>query len=55
MKRYFAEYEKFLNREFDHPETGTKTSLRKCFWLQAEKLARTIQDNGDYIPFAMEI
>lgn len=55
IKRYFAEYEKFLNREFDHSETGTKTSLRKCFWLQAEKLARTIQDNTVYVPFSLEL
>ena len=55
MKRYFAEYEKYLNREFDHPRIGTKTSLRKCFWLQAEKLARTIQDNVAYVPFSLEI
>ncbi len=54
MKRYFAEYEKFLNREFDHNETGTKTTLRKCFRFQAEKLARVLQDNGSYIPFSME-
>nr|CBX29216.1 hypothetical protein N47_J01970 [uncultured Desulfobacterium sp.] len=55
MKRYFAEYEKHLNREFNHNETGTKTTLRKCFRHQAEKLAGTLQDNSPYVPFKMEI
>lgn len=55
MKRYFAEYEKFLNREVDHSKTGIKTSLRKCFRLQAEILARTVQSNDKYFPFVLEI
>lgn len=53
MKRYFAEYEKFINREFDYSKTGTKMTLRKCFRFQAEKLARALQDNGSYVPFSM--
>jgi len=51
MKRYFAEYENSLNREFTHAETGEKTTLRKCFRSQAERMARTIQDDLPYVPF----
>jgi CRISPR-associated protein Cas1 len=54
MKRYFREYEKYLNREFTHPETGNKTTLRKCLRIQAEKLAAFINGEREYIPFRLE-
>ena len=54
MKRYFAEYEKYLNREFDRAGAGGKTSLRKSFRFQAENLARALQEDGVYMPFALE-
>jgi len=53
MKRYFAEYEKMLNTEFLHPQTGENTTLRKCFRIQAERLAATIQKDTEYVPFQM--
>ncbi len=40
-----------LNQEFMHPETGTAT-LRKCFRLQAEKMATVIRDDNPYLPFS---
>lgn len=55
LKRYFVEYEGTLNKEFIHPETKEKTTYRKCFRLQAEKLASSLQNDGPYIPFELEI
>ncbi|HQU32623.1 MAG: CRISPR-associated endonuclease Cas1 [Planctomycetia bacterium] len=55
LKRYFVEYEGTLHNEFIHPETQEKTTHRKCFRLQAEKLASCIQQNSPYLPFEVEI
>ncbi len=55
LKRYFVEYEGTLNNEFIHPETKEKTTYRKCFRLQAEKLASSLQNNSPYMPFEVEI
>jgi len=55
MKKYFVEYEKYLSREFKHPETGENTTLRKCFRIQAEKLAGFIKGGTAYTPFKLEI
>ncbi len=55
LKRYFVEYEGTLHNEFIHPETQEKTTYRKCFRLQAEKLASCIQQNSPYLPFEVEI
>jgi len=55
LKRYFTEYETMLNHEFMHPKTKENTTFRKCFRLQAENLASTIQNGSPYIPFALEI
>lgn len=51
MKKYFAEYEKYFAREFKHPETGDLTTLRKCFRIQAEKMANFIKGGVEYSPF----
>lgn len=55
LKRFFVEYEGTLNNEFIHPETKEKTTYRKCFRLQAEKLAVTLQNDIPYVPFELEI
>ncbi len=55
MKKYFMEYEKYINHEFKHPETSENTTLRKCLRIQAEKLAGFIKGDNLYIPFKMEI
>jgi CRISPR-associated protein Cas1 len=55
LKRYFTEYETMLNHEFIHPKTKENTSFRKCFRIQTENLASTIQNDSPYIPFALEI
>lgn len=55
LKKYFAEYEDYINREFPHPETKEKTSFRKCFRIQIEKLAVCVKGEKDYSPFCAEI
>lgn len=55
LKRYFQEYEQHLNHIFTHPETKQNTSFRKCFRIQAEKLAFIIQNDDTYVPFSTEI
>jgi CRISPR-associated protein Cas1 len=54
MKKYFMEYEKYLNREFIHPEREEKTTVRKCFKIQAEKLAKHIKGEAEYSAFLIE-
>ena len=54
MKRYFSEYETYLNREFKHPYTGENTTLRKCFRIQAERLAGHINGGAAYMPFLQQ-
>lgn len=53
MKRFFREYEDLVTYEFNHPDTGEKTTLRKCFRIQIERLASSVRDGKDYIPFLM--
>ncbi|MCL6584837.1 MAG: CRISPR-associated endonuclease Cas1 [bacterium] len=55
LKRYFVEYEKMLTHEFTHPQTEEKTTFRKCFRLQIERLASTIQNNIAYFPFLLRV
>ncbi|GAN31776.1 CRISPR-associated Cas1 family protein [Candidatus Brocadia sinica JPN1] len=55
LKRYFVEYEAMLNREFVRQETRENTTFRKCFRLQAERLASSIQNTIPYIPFEFGI
>ena len=54
MKRYFAEYERMIDREFIHPETKETSTLRKAFRFQAEKMAHVLQDDRPYIPFILD-
>ncbi len=54
IKRYFAEYENWLTREFARADSGEKTTLRKCFRSQAELMMRTVQDDESYSSFCME-
>ncbi len=55
MKKYFAEYEDFINHEFIHPEIKQKTSFRKCFRIQIENLSASINGAKEYSPFLLEI
>ena len=55
MKRYFAEYDDFMNAEFIHPDTMEKTTFRKCFRIQIERLASCVKGEREYLPFYMEV
>lgn len=55
LKHYFVEYENFLNKEFVHHYTKEKTTLRKCFRIQAENLASSIKTDTPYVPFLLKI
>lgn len=57
LKRYFDQYERFLNQEFQCPSSGRGTTFRKCFRQQAEALARTLDDPVEvpYRPFQLEV
>ena len=52
LKRYFADYERFMNREMAYPgaETG-RTTLRACLRAQSEALATALRDNTSFEPF----
>jgi CRISPR-associated protein Cas1 len=54
MKRYFAAYEDFLAEEFKDPETGERTTARRCFRRQGEKLAACLKQTGEYRPFVWQ-
>lgn len=51
MRTYFEYYEKFLNQEFSHYQTDESVTFRKCFRIQAEKLAKAITKRAEYQPF----
>lgn len=53
IKKYFLEYERYMSTEFKHPETSENTTIRKCFRIQAEKLANLIKYDTDYVPFRL--
>jgi CRISPR-associated protein Cas1 len=55
LKKYFAEYEDFINHEFTHPETKEKTCFRKCWRIQIENLASCIKLDKEYRPFFFAI
>lgn len=55
LKRYFAHYERYLAREFTHPDTNETSTLRKCFRLQAERLSNTIRGGAPYATFNLEV
>jgi len=52
LKRYFSEYEKFLNREFQR--SGETVTFRKAFRLQAQNMAKVISEDKPYIPFGTD-
>lgn len=54
LKKYFAQYEEQMNREFRDAESGETTTLRKRFRAQAEKLRSYIKGGAEYEPFRLE-
>lgn len=55
LKRYFSQYESFVNRETGRPQTGGKTSFRALFRRQAETMAKAIRETSGYTPFILEV
>lgn len=53
MSRFFREYERFMNNEFPHPQTGSTVTMRQCFRLQAEEMAQATKNGEDYRPFTL--
>ncbi len=51
MKKYFKQYEEYLNQEFTHPVRMEKSNIRKCFGIQVEAMARAVLTGSDYTPF----
>lgn len=54
MKKYFSEYEKYMGKEFIHPDTKENTTVKKCFRIQAERLANFIKGGETYKPFILK-
>jgi CRISPR-associated protein Cas1 len=55
MKKFFGEYERFLTREFRHPVSGETVTLRRCFRLQAEMMARCVREGKEYFPLLITV
>ncbi|MDA8137824.1 MAG: CRISPR-associated endonuclease Cas1 [Desulfobacteraceae bacterium] len=51
LKRYFAEYESFMNREHSGPAMEAGVTLRACMRHQAERLAAALRENHPFEPF----
>jgi len=55
MKKFFSEYERFLTQEFRHPISGETVTLRRCFRLQAEMMARCVREGTEYLPLLLTV
>ena len=55
MKKFFSEYERFLTQEFRHPVSGETVTLRRCFRLQAEMMARCVREGTEYLPLLLTV
>lgn len=55
MKKFFIEYERFLTKEFSHPVSGETVTLRRCFRLQAEMMARCVRQGEEYLPLLLTV
>lgn len=54
MKRYFAEYERFISKTFSDPITGAETDFRRCFRTQIQTLAKAVEGEVPYTPFVFQ-
>jgi CRISPR-associated protein Cas1 len=53
QKKFFQGYERYLGSFRDQPVSGSVGYFRQHFKNQAQKLAKAIQENGDYTPFQL--
>lgn len=49
--RFIRELEARLNLQFKHPDSQERVTYRRCFQLQARRLARCLQTGNSYRPF----
>jgi len=52
-KDFFAQYEKRMLKRFHYPELKKNLNYREIFRSQGYKLAKVIQEGGDYKPFQL--
>ncbi len=50
---FIRAFETRLARAFTHPDLGEKVSYRRCFELQARRMARCLQTGATYAPFTV--
>jgi CRISPR-associated protein Cas1 len=53
QKKFFQGYERYLGEYRDQPLSGSVGKFRQHFKNQAQKLAKAIQENGEYAPFQL--
>ncbi|MDZ7360733.1 MAG: CRISPR-associated endonuclease Cas1 [candidate division KSB1 bacterium] len=53
QKKFFQSYERYLGSFRDQPSPSAVGYFRQHFKNQAQKLAKAIQENGDYAPFQL--
>lgn len=53
QKKFFRGYERYLGAYRDQPAPSSVGYFRQHFKNQAQKLAKAIQENGDYTPFQL--
>ena len=49
--RFIREFEARLNLSFKHPDRDERVTYRRCFGLQARRMARAVQTGEPYRPF----
>lgn len=54
QKKFFRGYERYLGEYRDLPAAGSVGHFRQHFKMQAQKLAKAIQEHGDYQPFRLD-
>ncbi|MBN1271079.1 MAG: CRISPR-associated endonuclease Cas1 [Candidatus Aminicenantes bacterium] len=55
LKKYFAQFEKMMTKEFFLSKSEERTNLRKCLRLQARRIADCIQGKSPYIPYNLKL
>lgn len=52
LKKFFEHFDRRLSSYFNHSEIGQQINYRKVFYLQVQKLAKSIQMSEDYKTFS---